>query len=89
MSQFNSIFSPLSNKLARLAGITLLAVAALFASTQQMSAQISCVQNVTVSLSSVCNDQVTVSMVALGVTNTANYYVRINDDTPTDDRVNS
>jgi len=28
MSQFNSIFSPLTNKLARLAGITLLAVAA-------------------------------------------------------------
>jgi large repetitive protein len=91
MSQFNSIFSPLTNKLARLAGITLLAVAALFASTQQMSAQISCVQNVTVSLSSVCNDQVTVSMVSLGVPSgsVGNYYVRINDDTPTDDRVNS
>jgi hypothetical protein len=39
MSQFNSIFSPLTNKLARLAGITLLAVAALFASTQNLSAQ--------------------------------------------------
>jgi hypothetical protein len=89
MSQFNSIFSPLTNKLARLAGITLLAVAALFASTQQMSAQVSCVQNVTVSLSSVCNDQVTVSMVALGISNANLYYVRINDDTPTDDRVNS
>jgi hypothetical protein len=38
MSQFNSIFSPLTNKLARLAGITLLAVAALFASTQNVVA---------------------------------------------------
>ena len=87
MSQFNSIFSPLSNKLARLAGITLLAVAALFASTQQMSAQ-ACVQNLSVSLDGDCSVQITKSMVVLG--DTTGLIVKINDNTPSDnDLVNA
>jgi large repetitive protein len=87
MSQFNSIFSPLSNKLARLAGITLLAVAALFAGTQQMSAQ-TCVQNLSVSLDGDCSVQITPNMVVLGSTN--NLIVKINDNTPSDnDLVNT
>jgi hypothetical protein len=87
MSQFNSIFSPLSNKLARLAGITLLAVAALFASTQQMSAQ-TCIQNLTISLDGDCDVTVTPGMVALGLDVGATYVVRINDNSPTDSKVN-
>ena len=78
MSQFNSIFSPLTNKLARLAGITLLAVAALFASTQQMSAQ-ACVQNLVIGLDDNCEVNVPVSMVLLGG-NPTDYYVKINDN---------
>ncbi len=83
MSQFNSIFSPLSNKLARLAGITLLAVAALFASTQQMSAQ-ACVQNLVIGLDGNCEVDVPVSTVLLGG-NPALYYLKINDNNPNDD----
>jgi len=87
MSQFNSIFSPLTNKLARLAGITLLAVAALFASTQQMSAQ-TCVQNLSVSLDGDCSVQITTNMVVLG--DTAGLILKINDNTPSDnDLVNT
>jgi len=82
MSQFNSIFSPLSNKLARLAGITLLAVAALFASTQQMSAQ-SCVQNLSISIDGDCDMTITPTMVSLVGDNT-NHYVMINDNSPAD-----
>jgi hypothetical protein len=86
MSQFNSIFSPLTNKLARLAGITLLAVAALFASTQQMSAQgpggsTTCVTSLEVRLGHGCSSTVTSSMVLLGTTTA--YDVRINDLNPT------
>jgi hypothetical protein len=83
MSQFNSIFSPLSNKLARLAGITLLAVAALFASTQQMSAQ-ACVQYVTISLDENCEVTIPVAMVLIGG-NPSDYYLKINDNNPNDD----
>jgi len=90
MSQFNSIFSPLTNKLARLAGITLLAVAALFASTQQMSAQVACVQNLTVSLDRNCEMAITKQMV---VTNSAalpaGAYIKINDNNPNDDDFNT
>lgn len=84
MSQFNSIFSPLTNKLARLAGITLLAVAALFASTQQMSAQgtNTCVTSLEVRVGDNCQATVTVSMVMLGATPGAGT-VRINDLNPT------
>jgi len=84
MSQFNSIFSPLTNKLARLAGITLLAVAALFASTQQMSAQIgttTCVTSLEVRLGDNCQSTVTSQMVLVGTSST--YDVRINDLNPT------
>jgi len=87
MSQFNSIFSPLSNKLARLAGITLLAVAALFASTQQMSAQ-TCVQNLSISLDGDCGVAITPAMVLLG-SPAGTYVVRINDNSPTDSEVNA
>jgi hypothetical protein len=87
MSQFNSIFSPLSNKLARLAGITLLAVAALFASTQQMSAQ-ACVQNLSISLDENCEVSVPVSMVLLGGT-ASDYYLKINDNNPGDDNAST
>ena len=82
MSQFNSIFSPLTNKLARLAGITLLAVAALFASTQQMSAQ-TCVQNLTVNLGSKCSVTLTPSMVLVGAT-VGTEVLKINDSSPHD-----
>jgi len=82
MSQFNSIFSPLSNKLARLAGITLLAVAALFASTQQMSAQ-TCVQNLVVNLNGKCEADVSVAMVVVG--SSSGLRVQINDNNPGDD----
>ncbi|MFN6078989.1 MAG: hypothetical protein ACK48I_07240, partial [Bacteroidota bacterium] len=86
MSQFNSIFSPLTNKLARLAGITLLAVAALFASTQQVAAQgpagaTTCVTSLEVRVGLNCQATVTSSMVLLG-TSTA-YSVQINDLNPT------
>jgi hypothetical protein len=84
MSQFNSIFSPLTNKLARLAGITLLAVAALFASTQQIAAQgnNTCVTSLEVRVGDNCQATVTVAMVMLGtVTGTPD--VRINDLIPT------
>ena len=82
MSQFNSIFSPLTNKLARLAGITLLAVAALFAGTQQMSAQ-TCVQNLTVNLGGQCTVTLTPAMVMVG-TAPAGAVLKINDSSPTD-----
>jgi len=84
MSQFNSIFSPLSNKLARLAGITLLAVAALFASTQQVAAQgASCVTSLEVRLSnSSCNQPgILPSMLIVG-TVPSGAYVKINDLNP-------
>jgi len=84
MSQFNSIFSPLTNKLARLAGITLLAVAALFASTQNIAAQGSqtCVTSLEVRVGDNCQATVTVGMVMLGtVVGTPD--VRINDLNPT------
>lgn len=89
MSQFNSIFSPLTNKLARLAGITLLAVAALFASTQQMSAQ-TCVQNLTVNLGASCSVEITVGMLGVGFPggSSAGYTLKINDNSPTDQFVN-
>jgi hypothetical protein len=83
MSQFNSIFSPLSNKLARLAGITLLAVAALFASTQQISAQTTCVQNLVVNLNGSCEATVALNSVVIG--STSNLRLKINDNNPTDD----
>lgn len=84
MSQFNSIFSPLTNKLARLAGITLLAVAALFASTQQIAAQgtNTCVTSLEVRVGDNCQATVTVSMVMLGAT-PGSGSVRINDLNPT------
>jgi large repetitive protein len=85
MSQFNSIFSPLTNKLARLAGITLLAVAALFASTQQVAAQtpgtVTCVTSLEVRVGVGCAAVVTPSMVVLG--STAGLTVKINDLNPT------
>ena len=87
MSQFNSIFSPLTNKLARLAGITLLAVAALFASTQQMSAQ-TCVQNLTVNLGGQCSVTLTPAMVMVG-TAPSNAVLKINDNSPTDAAVDA
>jgi hypothetical protein len=87
MSQFNSIFSPLTNKLARLAGITLLAVAALFAGTQQMSAQ-TCVQNLTVNLGSQCSVTLTPAMVMVG-TAPSNAVLKINDNSPTDEVVDA
>jgi len=82
MSQFNSIFSPLTNKLARLAGISLLAVAALFASTQQMSAQ-SCVQNLTIALNGQCEVKVNLTSVMVG-TPPSGAYLMINDESPAD-----
>ena len=87
MSQFNSIFSPLTNKLARLAGITLLAVAALFAGTQQMSAQ-TCVQNLTVSLGGKCEVALTPAMVMVGTAPTG-AVLKVNDNSPTDAIVNA
>jgi len=86
MSQFNSIFSPLTNKLARLAGITLLAVAALFASTQTLEAQgATCVTSLQVRLantSSVCNQTaITPDMLIVGAIPTG-AYVKINDLNP-------
>jgi len=84
MSQFNSIFSPLTNKLARLAGITLLAVAALFAGTQNIAAQGSqtCVTSLEVRVGDNCQATVSVAMVMLGtVVGTPD--VRINDLNPT------
>jgi len=87
MSQFNSIFSPLTNKLARLEGITLLAVANLFASTQQMSAQ-TCIQNLSINLGRSCEINISPEMVALGLP-AGTYYVRINDNSPTDSKVNA
>jgi len=83
MSQFNSIFSPLTNKLARLAGITLLAVAALFAGTQQISAQTTCVQNLVVNLNGSCEATVALNSVVIGAT--SGLRLKINDNNPTDD----
>jgi hypothetical protein len=87
MSQFNSIFSPLTNKLARLAGITLLAVAALFAGTQQMSAQ-TCVQNLTVNLGGQCSVTLTPAMVMVG-TAPSGAFLKINDNSPIDATVDA
>jgi hypothetical protein len=87
MSQFNSIFSPLTNKLARLAGITLLAVAALFVGTQQMSAQ-TCVQNLTVNLGGQCTVTLTPAMVMVG-TAPAGAVLKVNDNSPTDATVDA
>jgi len=84
MSQFNSIFSPLTIKLARLAGITLLAVAALFASTQNVAAQAhTCVTSVEIRLGDNCTNVLTVAQVLLGATPSADHYVVVNDLNPT------
>jgi len=83
MSQFNSIFSPLSNKLARLAGINLLAVVALFASIQQVGADVSCVPNLTIALDGGCVVIVPLSSVIVG-TAPSGHYLLINDASPSD-----